>query len=65
VYLREMGKSRFREFSMRQVAEAVYTVEVPQQAQDFEYYVAVEAAGEELRWPATAPERNHTVIIAP
>jgi hypothetical protein len=65
VYLREMGESRFREFSMRQVAEAVYTVEVPAQSGDFEYYVAVEAAGEEIRWPVTAPDRNHTVIIAP
>jgi hypothetical protein len=65
VYLREMGASRFRAFSMQQVAEAVYTVEVPQQAQDFEYYVAVEAVGEEIRWPVTAPERNHTVIVAP
>jgi hypothetical protein len=60
-----MGASRFRAFSMQQVAEAVYTVEVPQQAQDFEYYVAVEAVGEEIRWPVTAPERNHTVIVAP
>jgi hypothetical protein len=65
VYLREMGESRFREFSMRQVAEAVYTVEVPAQSGDFEYYVAVESACEELRWPVTAPDRNHTVIIAP
>ncbi|MFO7782919.1 MAG: hypothetical protein R6W94_14980 [Spirochaetia bacterium] len=65
VYLREMGASRFRAFSMRQVAAAVYTVELPAQARDFEYHVVVESAGEELRWPATAPQRNHTVIVAP
>ncbi len=65
VYLREMGESRVRELPMRQAAGAIYTVELPAQPGDFEYHVAVEAAGEELRWPVTAPERNHTVINAP
>ena len=65
LYLRAMGESRFREVPMRQAAGAVYIVELPAQSGDFEYHVAVQAAGEELRWPVSAAERNHTVIVVP
>jgi hypothetical protein len=65
VHLRPLGETRFEELAMRQVAEAVYTVEVPPQAGDFEYHVSVTGGGESLVWPVTAPERNHTVIVAP
>ena len=65
VHLRLLGKTQFEELAMRQVAEAVYTLEVPPQAGDFEYHVSVTGGGESLVWPVTAPERNHTVIVAP
>ena len=65
VYLRPLGETRYRELPMERVAEAVYTVDVPPHSEDVEYHVAVGTGSGTLRWPVTAPDRNHTVIMAP
>jgi len=65
LYLRSMGDGDYRELTMEQVADAVYAVRVPPQGRDFEYYVAVDARSAELLWPAAAPARSHTVVVAP
>ncbi|NBB91026.1 MAG: hypothetical protein GVY23_07450 [Spirochaetes bacterium] len=48
---------------MERIAGAVFAVDVPQQEDDFEYYVNASVRGDCLVWPVTAPERNHTVVV--
>jgi hypothetical protein len=62
---REMGKGSFRSVPLENIARAVYSVTVPAPARDIEYYVEVKADARTVVYPATAPERNQTVVILP
>lgn len=46
-------------------ARAVYEAKLPLAQDDFEYYVSAETAGgNQLIWPATAPQLNQTVVTS-
>jgi hypothetical protein len=60
VHLRPLGKGEWTTSPATHIARAVYEVKLPAAQEDFEYYVA---AGDTLAWPATAPQRNQTVVI--
>jgi Malectin domain len=62
---REMGHGEFRSVPLEPVARGVHRLTLPAPGADFEYYIEVEADGEVVRFPATAPELNQTVIILP
>ena len=67
LFWRKLGDRRFAKLSLRHVARGVYSVALPAGAEDdFEYYVQVQPdSGHPLRYPATAPNLNQTVIVAP
>jgi hypothetical protein len=44
----------------RHVARGVYEVSFPPAGSDFEYYLS---ADRKVRWPATAPAINQTVVV--
>jgi hypothetical protein len=63
---RPLGEGAFATLPLEHVARGVYSARLPAAqiaASDFEYYV--EAAGDAgaIRFPATAPARNQTVVI--
>ena len=68
-FWRPLGEGVFKSIPVQKVARGVYVAELPSREiaqQDFEYYI--EAAfdkGEVLRFPATAPIKNQTVVIMP
>jgi hypothetical protein len=69
LYWREMGGGEFSREPMGVPARCTYTVALPGDLiphTGIEYYIeAVNSGGETIRWPATAPEINHTVVVLP
>lgn len=65
VYWRALGPGEFAKLPLEHVARGVYTITLPPEAAkaDFEYYVEVTGGGETLRFPATAPRLNQTVVV--
>jgi hypothetical protein len=65
LYRRPMGRGPFKTIDLVHKARAVYTVTLPPARGDaIEYYIKAEtASGGTLRWPATAPGLNHTVVV--
>ncbi|MCX5655476.1 MAG: malectin domain-containing carbohydrate-binding protein, partial [Planctomycetota bacterium] len=65
VFVRPLGKGAFTRVPLAPVARGVYAAKItPPGGEDFEYYVeAAPANGAAVRWPATAPEMNQTVVI--
>lgn len=59
------GGGSFRTVALEHVNRGVYTAHVPEAATggSFEYYVEAAAGGELARFPATAPDRAHTVVV--
>lgn len=62
---RELGRGAFRSAPLENLARGVYRLTLPAPAEAIEYYLEVKAGGQAVRFPATAPERNQTVIILP
>lgn len=65
VFLRQLGKGVFTRLPLPLVARGVHRVRLQTRdpGADFEYYVeVVDAGGRRVRWPATAPGMNHTVV---
>jgi hypothetical protein len=60
---RPLGKGKFTPVPLNKVARGVYTVTVSNGNSDIEYYIRVRADGQEVFFPATAPELNQTVIV--
>jgi hypothetical protein len=67
VHWRPMGAGTFAAIPLHHVARAVYEVSLPKAAElGLEYYVEASTAdGEMLRWPASAPDINQTVVTMP
>jgi hypothetical protein len=59
LYYRPLGSGSYSSIALSQVGRAVYSVTLPCQNDDFEYYV--EAAG--AKYPVTSPSMNHTVVV--
>lgn len=68
---RAIGSGQFESTPLEHTARGVYRAEIPAEAipGDLEYYITAEAdtpaGGTTLRFPATAPELNQTLIVAP
>lgn len=62
---REMGRGAFGVLPLENVARGVYQLTLPAPAADIEYSIEVKADGQVVRFPATAPERNQTIVILP
>jgi hypothetical protein len=61
---RPLGKGHFRNLTAQHVARGVYRVNLPEVAEDFEYYLEAETAGgNKVAWPATAPSPNQSVVV--
>jgi len=65
LYWRKLGEGPFARLPLRHVARAVYTVALPPAAKDdLEYYLQADPAqGQPVRFPATAPKLNQTLVV--
>jgi hypothetical protein len=59
VHVRPLGRGDWQTIPATHIARAVFEAKLPVARDDFEYYVT---AGENLVWPATAPQLNQTVV---
>jgi len=62
LHWRPMGRGSFAEIPLTHVARGVYRVILPAANEDIEYFVKARVDGQELSFPATAPELSQTVI---
>jgi hypothetical protein len=61
---RPLGNGRWRTVQASHLARAVWQAKLPAAQEDFEYYIEAQTAdAKTLRWPATAPDLNQTVVI--
>ncbi|MCD6304498.1 MAG: hypothetical protein J7M21_06005 [Planctomycetes bacterium] len=67
LYWRKMGRGEFNRVPLEHVARGVYSVKLRpgELKDDVEYYVEAKTGGRTLRFPATAPALNQTVVIMP
>jgi hypothetical protein len=64
VRIRPLSRGEWSTVNAKRLDRAVYQAQLPAAMDDFEYFAEAEiAGGQTLRWPATAPEFNHTVVI--
>jgi len=64
LWWREMGRGDFAAVPMTHVDRSVYAASLPVST-DVEYYIEALGEGDALRWPATAPKLNQTVVVIP
>jgi hypothetical protein len=62
---REIGRGAFVSLPLEHTSRGVFAVTLPPPQGGIEYYIAVRADGETVRFPATAPALNQTVIVLP
>lgn len=67
IHWRPMGEQSFQEVRTHHVAHGLYQAELaPTGDRTIEYYVSATLSnGHVLKWPATAPRLNQTVVVAP
>jgi hypothetical protein len=65
LHIGPMGGDEMTRIPMERVARAIYEVQLASPDGDVEYYVSVATPDGERRWPAAAPEQNHTVVVGP
>jgi hypothetical protein len=64
VHVRPLGAGDWSTHPATHVARSVYEAKLPPAQYDFEYFVTADTAGtDELIWPVTSPQMNHTVVI--
>ena len=66
VHWRPLGKGEFAKLPATQAARNVYRATLPAEAvqDDLEYYLEASLdTGTTLRWPATAPALNQSVVV--
>jgi hypothetical protein len=67
LYWRPMGESQYNKVPLKHIARGVYSAVVPAadiNGKDIEYYVKAQLGfGKKLCFPATAPDRNQTVVV--
>jgi hypothetical protein len=64
VHFRPLGQGQWKEIRATSVARAVWQAKFPVVSEDFEYRIAAQTTGgNNLIWPATAPELNQTVVV--
>jgi hypothetical protein len=68
VYWRPLGKGTFEKVPLEHVARGVYSARIAAAQianNDIEYYVQAAVGGNTIRFPATAPVLNQTVVVMP
>ncbi len=68
LYWRPLGQGAFARLPVEHVARSVYSVRLPAAqigANDLEYYVEASTSAGKIRFPATAPAMNQTVVVVP
>ncbi len=60
IHFRPLGRDEWTTLQAVHINRGVYEANLPIAHEDFEYYVS---AGENLAWPATAPDLNQTVVV--
>jgi hypothetical protein len=62
---RTLGKGKFKSVELRKMDRNVFEILIPASeiAADFEYYLEVNAGSELVKFPATTPEINRTVVM--
>lgn len=64
IKVRPLGRGKWETIEACHVARAVWNALLPSSDDDFEYQIISETeTGMKMRWPATAPEINQTVVI--
>lgn len=64
LHVRDLGGKEFEAVPFKHVVRGIYETEVQGPSRDFEYYVEISfAAGPPVRWPASAPNVNQTVVV--
>jgi len=67
LYWRPIGKGKYNRIAPTHIARGVYSVKIPANKikTDLEYYVMVNSTdGQQVSFPATAPNINQTVIVS-
>ncbi|MBI9018839.1 MAG: hypothetical protein JEZ07_16425 [Phycisphaerae bacterium] len=66
LYWRKLGEKKWQLVDLQYITRAVYMVQLEPQKDDFEYFIQAETSkGQQLVFPATAPQINQTVVIMP
>ncbi|MEN6336261.1 MAG: malectin domain-containing carbohydrate-binding protein [Phycisphaerales bacterium] len=68
LHWRPLGRGEFSKIRLEHAARGVYTAKIPAgriAGGDFEYYVQATAGEDTIRFPATAPVMNQTVVVMP
>jgi len=66
LHWRPMGKGEFETAPLEHVARSVYSVRIPASRignRDIEYYVQASVGADIVKFPATAPAVNQTVVV--
>lgn len=66
LHWRPLGKGEFETVPLQHVARSVYSVRIPASRigdNDIEYYVQASVGASTVRFPATAPAMNQTVVV--
>ena len=68
LYWRPLGQGEFETVPLQHVARGVYSVQIPANrisGRDMEYFVQASVGAATVRFPATAPAMNQTVVVVP
>ena len=62
---RNMGNGKFKTIDLKKMDRNVFEVNIPASEinDDFEYYIEVSAGSELVKFPATTPDLNRTVVL--
>jgi hypothetical protein len=65
VYRRPLGTSKFQRAAMRRLPRGGFVATLPaaEMTNDIEYYIEAKNGADTLKFPATAPARNQTVVV--
>ena len=65
LYYRPLGGDEYNALPLIPVARGVYKVTIPEQEQDFEYFIESESESDQgnVVYPVTAPDINQTVVV--
>lgn len=64
LFWRPLGRGEYQKAKIEHVNRGVYSVILPKMTSDFEYYISAKvSSGKQLVWPATAPQRNQSVLV--
>ena len=65
LYWKLMGKTNYFQIELKNLNRSVWLADIPSQSinDDFEYYIEVKSSSGDMKFPATHPERNQTVVV--